>query len=279
MKSFIASAVLGAAALANAATIPHGHAHTHVKRSPTQFMSLADVARLDSVEGFGGADATPASPLSKQGIKVGLNLAAATNPDAPVTVGGEGPFKVEFFNESPDDIILVSWSNYGKANPWDAAIVKDFQADVTHTLKSNTSTVISYDPSKCSTGSISGAFAAVYPDTIMNNGFIFEPWGEYTFTKMSVFSTTDVSRATNMNGHKMAIHNFANEGDVAPACSSTWDKCSFICPDKSQQFCQYGVIIQNCPVGTPGTTSSSDYAHGGCAGMRNDGGYIRTHFY
>ncbi|KAF2225805.1 hypothetical protein BDZ85DRAFT_258114 [Elsinoe ampelina] len=277
MKSFIASAVLGAAALANAATIPHGHAHTHVKRSPIQFMSLADVARLDSVEGFGGENAGPSSVLTAASVKIGANLAAAANPDAPITVGGDGPFKVEFINESEDDIIVVAWSDVGMSNPWDAAIVTKTQPAVTHTLQANTSTVVSFDPTKAG-GKLSGAWTAIYPDTILNNGFIFEAWGEYTFTDMSVFSTTDVSRATNMNGHKMAIHNFANEGDAVPACSSTWDKCSFVCPE-GQQFCQYGVNIQNCPVGTPGTTSSSDYQHGGCAGMRNNGGYMRAHFF
>lgn len=279
MKSFIASAVLSAAALANAATIPHGHVHSHAKRSPIQFMSLADVSRLDNVQGFGGAQGQPTDPLTKQRVKVGLNLAADKNPKAPVTVGGNGPFKVEFINESKDDIIIVSWSDCSKTNPWETANVQTQQPDVTHTLRANTSTVVSFDPSQVASGSISGAWAAIYPDTILNNGFIFEPWGEYTFTNKNVFSTTDVSRVTNMNGHKTEIHNFARQGDAVPACSSTMERCSFVCPNKGDKFCRDGAIIQNCPVGTPGTTSSADYIHGGCAGMRADGGYMRAHFY
>ncbi|PNS19286.1 hypothetical protein CAC42_2463 [Sphaceloma murrayae] len=285
MKSAIASAVLSAAALVNAASIPHGHAHTHTrraaveKREPLQFMSASDVSRLASVVGFGGATAKPTDNLVSQPIKTGLNLAAALNPKAPVTVGGDGPFLVEFKNESPDDIVVVVWSNLNKANPWDAAIVTQNAADITHTLRANTTTTVSFNPEVAPLNKISGGWAAVYPDTIMNNGFIFEPWGEYTFTKMSVFSTTDVSRVTNMKGHKTEIHNYANKGDAKPACSSTMNKCSFVCPDPDADFCKDNAYIQNCPVGTPGTTSSSDYAHGGCAGMRDDGGFMKVSFF
>ncbi|TKX22068.1 hypothetical protein C1H76_5701 [Elsinoe australis] len=282
MKSVIAS-VFGAAALANAASIPHGHAHAHThraalqKREPLQFISAADTSRLAAVMGFGGANAKPTDTLSVQGIKTGLNLPAASNPDAPVTVGGDGPFKVEFKNESPDDIVVIVWTNCNKINPWDAAIVKDNTPDVTHTLKANTSTIVSYDPTKAANNAISGGWAAVYPNTIMNNGFIFEPWGEVTFTTSSVFSTTDVSLLPNMKGNKMEIRNYENEGDAEPRCASTMTKCSFVCPN-GEQFCQFGGIIQNCPVGTPYTTSSSDYAHGGCGGLRDDGGYVKVSF-
>ncbi|KAF4551316.1 Hypothetical protein D9617_14g077740 [Elsinoe fawcettii] len=276
MKSFIASAVLSAAALVNAASIPHGHVHTHIKRNevekraPVKFMSAADVSRLANV-----VDSTWNAASS---ILVGKNVAAADQPNAPVAVGGDGPFLVEFCNDSEDDIVVVVWTDIGKANPWDTANVKTEAPDVTHTLKANTTTTVSFNPDAVAAKRISGGWAAVYPGTTMNNGFIFNTWGETTFQTTDAFSTTDVSRLPNMNGNGMEIHNYNKKGDDEPICSSTMSKCSFVCPNKDDKMCTYGGYIQNCPVGTPGTTSSADLAHGGCGGLRKDGGYVKVNF-
>ncbi|PSK43089.1 proteinral negative regulator of transcription subunit 4 [Elsinoe australis] len=280
MKSVIASAVLGAAALVNAASIPHGHAHAHTharrasidvqKRAPINFMSAADVSRL--------ADVKDSLWNAASSIMEGKNIAADADSEAPIAVGGKGPFLVEFKNESPEDIILVAWSDLNKTNPWDAANVKTCAPDVTHTLRSNTTTTISYNPNVVASKKISGGWAGIYADTTVQNGFVYNTWGEATFRTDNAFSTTDVSRLPNMNGNDMEIYNYAKQGDDEPACESTMTKCSFICPP-GQDKCTEGGTIQDCPVGAAGNTASADKKDGGCGGLTQTGGFIKVSFF
>lgn len=282
MKSFVASAVLSAAVFAQvglSASIGHvGHVHGHshanrrsasaevVERRSVAFMSPDDVTLLDN-----------------KGVKTGKNIDCKDKGDDPVTVGDDGgPFVVEFENKSEQDVVVVVWSGSSQNGAVNAMFVGAHQPDVTHTLQANTTTTVSFNPAVAEGNAISGGFAAVRTSVGLTefSGQIDDTFGEYTFTTASQFSTTDVSRLINMKGNKMEIFNYKSKADAKteePACASTMDKCSFVCPDGANN-CIVGKII-NCPVGSPNTVSNESGMDGGCAGMTNTGGYVKVDIY
>ncbi|KAF2148254.1 hypothetical protein K461DRAFT_282682 [Myriangium duriaei CBS 260.36] len=286
MKASMTSAALSAALFSQAAlaaTIGHSHGHMH-RRVAAPHPALKE-KRTTAVNFMSTTDV---SYLQSKNILIGANEACATEATNAVTVGSTGgPFVVEFTNNHDEDIVLVVWS--GKtAGQWgaiDATFIGAQQPDVTHTLQSNTSTWVSFDPAKAPGGTaVSGGWGAVYPGKGLSavSGQLDNTIGEYTFSTANSFSTTDVSRLIQMKGNSMEIENYLNKADADddstnPACASTMDKCAFVCDDKSVLSCMFGALV-DCVAGAAGNTADASGQDGGCAGMSASGGYMKVSF-
>lgn len=186
--------------------------------------------------------ATDLSKLVSLGFKsAGVN---AVSNNKGVWIGKDGAYTNEFTNNSGEDLILVVW---GPGGSWVNAIVPL----ITCSLSPGESMTISF-----ASGSI-GAWSAIYEDTQLVDGQLFNTWGEYTFNDDGV---VDVSREVNMNGHTMEI--------VGPKCTTNMDTCVFVC--SSGDTCTYNYELENCANGSqPGATYGLDcgYPSGGCGGL------------
>ena len=184
---------------------------------------------------------------------VGLN--AESSAEGGVWLGTNGPYTSEFCNESGEDLILVIWGPQGS---W----VNVKQPLVTASIANGTSTTVSFASGQ------SGAWSAIYDDTVMLNGQISNTWGEYTFSEMGV---VDVSREPNMKGRAMRI--------VGPTCVSDMETCVFVC--KAADICMYDYELVNCAPGSqPGAQYGLDYGapSGGCGGLGTSA-QIKTYLY
>jgi hypothetical protein len=171
--------------------------------------------------------------------------------DKGVWFGEDGPYTNEFHNESGEDLILVVW---GRDSSW----VNVKQPLITTSIANDSSTTISF-----ATGQ-SGAWAAIYHDTVMLNGQISNVWGEYTFSPTGV---VDVSKLPNMKGNKMTI--------IGPTCVSNMELCCFEC--SSGDVCMYDYKLINCD-SQPGAQYGLDYGapSGGCGGL-GEGAVLHTY--
>lgn len=172
---------------------------------------------------------------------LGLNGA---DSGSGVWLGEDGPYTNEFINDSDQDIILVIWG------PW-ASWVNAVQPLITISIDQGTSAIVSFANGQ------TGAWSAIYEDTVMLNGQISNTWGEYTFSEMGV---VDVSREPNMKGKQMSIH--------GPTCISDMEQCVFVCPDAD--ICMYGYELKNCdPASQPGAQYGLHFGAptGGCGGL------------
>ena len=174
--------------------------------------------------------------------------------DAKVWIGKDGKYVNEFFNDSGEDVILVMWE---KASAWVNANVPY----ITHSLPAGSGLSISMDEG------LSGAYSAVYGDTSMSNGLVYNTWGEWSTSGTD--STFDVSRLVNMGGHKMKIE--------TPGCVADMSSCVFTCPSGQTQ-CMTGYSLDDCPSNT-GVDPYNGGASGGCQGLSSNGGLVRTTFY
>lgn len=158
----------------------------------------------------------------------------------------DGSFTNEFVNQVSDDLILVLWGSAGSR-------VSAIAPQITISIPSGGKATVSFPVGW------SGAWAAVYPNTVLRNGQIYETWGEGTFSPP--YSVVNVSREVNMNGRGMSI--------VGPQCTSDMATCVFQCSGKVDQ-CLAGYELANCATGSqPGANFdvSEGAPSGGCGGM------------
>lgn len=170
---------------------------------------------------------------------------ARTSFEEAVWIGDSGKYTNEFINRSTQHLILVVWGP-------DASWVNVHQPLITISLPPGASDTISF------ASGTSGAWAAVYDDTGLVNGQVFETWGEYTFGEQGC---VDVSREVNMLGHNMTI----KTGN----CISDMDTCVFKCKDGAVT-CWLEYELANCENGSqPGATYGihDGAPSGGCGGM------------
>lgn len=239
----VASLAIGQAA---AGLLNHRHFHTARKAVAVEHVEeKRDVLSTAST-----------SLLSAIGLtNTGTN--AATNNGA-VWLGGDGPYVNDFINSSGQELILVLW---GVAGSWVNAV----KPLITVTIPAGAVQTVSF------ANGASGAWAPIYPDTKMSQwGQISETWGEFTFNGQ--WSTVDVSREVNMNGHSMSIF----DGQ----CTSDFGRCVFQCKG-GVSTCLTGYELFNCAPGSqPGAQiGQHDGADtGGCSGMK-DSAKLTTTFY
>lgn len=164
--------------------------------------------------------------------------------DCGVWLGDDGPYTNEYTNESGEDLIVIIWGSEGS---W----VNVKQPHITASIANDSSITVSFASGQ------SGAWAAIYPDTVMLNGQVHNTWGEYTFSEMGV---VDVSKLPNMKGKKMTI--------VGPTCVSDMEQCYFAC--KTGDICMYDYELVNCdPNSQVGAQYGLDYGapSGGCGNL------------
>lgn len=191
--------------------------------------------------------------LSALGALTGTN-AASSSAGCQAWFGKDGDYTSEFINNSGEDIELVLWGSW-------ASWVNVNKPLINHSLKNGSSVHVSY------ASGISGGFAAVYSDTKLVNGQVSETWGEFTFDGM--YSTFDVSREVNMNGHDMSME--------TDGCTSDMDTCVFKCLEGTT--CMTGYELSNCATGSQDGASYGVYAgapSGGCLVGSNN--HVKTTF-
>lgn len=187
------------------------------------------------------------------GAKMGANL---YTPTSNAWLGSDGAYTNEFSNDSGQNLVLFCW---GPAGSWVNAV----QPLISHPMAPNEKVTVSYAEGA------SGACSAMYPDTTMVNGQIFNTWLEYTFA--GIYSTYDVSREVNMNGRGMKA--------VGPGCVSDMETCVFMCSDRSAPSCWYGYELVNCGAsngGGSGYDAKQGGAAGGCNGITAGNGHLKT---
>ena len=168
----------------------------------------------------------------------------------------KGPYQNEFSNDSGQNLVLYCW---GPAGSWVNAVAPL----VSHPMAPNETVTVNYAEGA------SGACAAMYPDTTMVNGQIFNTWLEYTFA--GVWSTYDVSREVNMQGRGISTQ--------GPACKSDMNTCVFTCIDKSLPQCTTGYQLENCQAANGGGTgwdAKLGAQAGGCNGLTAGSGFLKT---
>lgn len=177
--------------------------------------------------------------LSALGVLVGTN--SKTN-DCEAWIGNDGDYINEVTNNSGENVTMVVW---GSAGSW----VNVNKPLITYPIANGTSMNISF------ASGASGAWAAIYENTTMVNGQISETWGEYTFD--GTYSTFDVSREVNMEGHAMAIE--------TDGCVSNMTTCVFQCLSGTSCWQEYE--LSNCATGSQKGAEYGTYdgaASGGC---------------
>jgi hypothetical protein len=270
----VSTTVLALAALAGnalGASIHHRHAHVHDKRAPDINEALAGatpVQQSSSAAPTSTPAASPSSSSSSTGsigktvsswfsdiesavTKIGI-CSAGTNANSnngQAWLGSDGQYTNNFMNNASEAVILVVW---GSAGSW----VNTIQPLITQSISPGESLLVSF------ANGASGAFSAIYSDTTLNNGQIFNTWGEYTLG--GSYSTVDVSREVNMNGHGLEIQ--------TPQCTTNMNTCVFVC--SSGTSCEFGYELQNCAIGSQaganyGTANygSGSVPSGGCSGI------------
>ncbi|KAF2089466.1 hypothetical protein K490DRAFT_72230 [Saccharata proteae CBS 121410] len=219
-----ATAITGAAA----GHLRHGHRHMMHKKAAEP--ALIDEAAEILLKTLGL-------------VSVGINAVAGGSNN--VWIGTDGDFTNEFTNSADEDVVLVIWGSQGS---W----VNTVQPLVTLQLAANESKTVSF------ANGASGAWSAIYSGTGLVNGQISETWGEYTFSDS--WSTVDVSREVNMDGHGMTIE--------TPKCVTNMTTCVFQC--KSGTSCWQEYELLNCDTGSQEGASYGEYdgaPSGGCMGM------------
>lgn len=270
----VSMTVLALAALASnalGASIHHRHVHAHEKRgqvnealagaTPVQQSSSAPAATSSAAPA-----ATPASSSSSSSsnsvaswfsdlestlTKIGLTSAGtnANSNNGQCWLGSGGSYQNTFSNNASEAVILVVWGSQGS---W----VNTIKPLITQAISPGESCLVSF------ANGFSGAWSAIYSDTTLNYGQIFNTWGECTFS--GSYSTVDVSREVNMGGHGMEI--------VTPECTTNMNTCVFQCD--SGNSCETGYSLVNCALGSqPGANyGTANYGagpvpSGGCSGM------------
>jgi len=191
--------------------------------------------------------------LSQMGV-AGYGINDCTN-NGNVWLGKDGSTTNTFYNHAGEDIILIIWSGEGS---W----VNVHNPDVAVSMKKGHHHTVSF------ADGISGGWAAIYKDTVLENGLVKQTWGEYT---MGEWGTIDVSREVWMKGRNMRIH--------TPNCVSDMDKCVFVCPD-GQDTCWQQYELHNCDNGSQGGATYGTYGgmpSGGC-GNFGSSPHLRTIF-
>lgn len=253
MPSFKNCAAL-AATLAVATASPHGHA----ARAIHQKKDLPSYGNI--------VPAQPNGQWFREGVLNGLNPTSG----AIAMNNTEGDYVVEFINTRTDsDVDLVLWSAYNQASSWSTLTINVTPPNITTTIPAGSNMSVSFNPKLYTAehgfpgafGSISGAWCGMFNDTpISNFGGCNDTWGEWT-TQPGPWSTFDVSRLVNMNGHNMTITTHATK-DSAPACTSDFERCVYKCANGAS----------TCPAGD----CSNCNGNTGCMGMV-DTGYIRVY--
>jgi hypothetical protein len=170
-----------------------------------------------------------------------------------VWIGNNGPYTMDLVNKSPDDLIIVCWGP-------DASWVNVNQCTITVTVPQNTDKTISFG-----NGQI-GACAAIYSDTTLVNGQVFNTWVEFT---MGPDGVIDVSREVNMSGHSVSV--------VGPQCTTDFNQCVFECI--SGNSCLTGYTLKNCEAGSQPGAQYGTYGgapSGGCGGLGNGANLVAT---
>jgi len=272
----VSTTVLALAALASstfAASIHHRHAHMHNKRSPDINEALAGATPVQQTTSSSPTP-TPSPAASSNNVvsswfselstlltEIGI-VAEGANPTSSgsgVWIGSDGTYTNTFYNQASETVVLVVWGPQGS---W----VNTITPLITQAISPGESITLSFANGQ------SGAFSALYSDTILINGQIFGTWGEYTFAGGS--STVDVSREVNMAGHTLEIK--------TPQCVTNMNTCVFVC--NSGNSCETGYSLENCAIGSqPGANygtvnyGSGDVPSGGCSGMGNSA-QLQTYF-
>ena len=174
---------------------------------------------------------------------IGTN--SKTNNGA-IWIGDDGSYTNEFSNTSGEDLILVCWGSQGS---WVNAVVPL----ITVSIPSGGKTTLSFANGN------SGACAAIYSDTKLENGQICNSWLEHTYGPSGVI---DVSREVNMDGHTIEA--------VGPSCTTNMDTCVFVCD--SGDSCLTGYTLKNCANGSQAGATYGQYDgadSGGCGGLGN----------
>jgi len=228
---------LAALAVGQATASTLNHRHFHMRRSAHS--APATVEKRDVLS------TASAVLLTAIGITQTGENAAANNGGA--WLGADGPYTNDFTNDSGEDIVLVVW---GAAGSWVNAV----KPLITASIPAGAVQTVSF------ANGASGAWAAIYPDTVMSAfGQISQTWGEYTFNGQ--WSTVDVSREVNMSGRPMEI--------ITPTCTSSFTQCVFQCTG-GVNTCLTGYELMNCAAGSQPGAQYGTYggaASGGCSGM------------
>lgn len=282
----VSTTVLALAALASnalGASVHHRHAHAHAKRAPEVNEALAGATPVQQSSSSSAAPtSTQAASSSSSGssagaigntistwfsdiestlTKIGI-CSAGTNANSnngQAWLGSGGQYTNNFMNNASEAVILVVWGNQGS---W----VNTITPVITQSIAPGESVLVSF------ANGFTGAFSALYSDTILNLGQVFNTWGECTFS--GSYSTVDVSREVNMAGHGLEI--------VTPQCTTNMNTCVFTC--NSGNSCETGYSLENCAIGSqPGANygtanyGSGSVPSGGCSGM-GDSAELFTYF-
>jgi hypothetical protein len=254
-----ATSLLALAALSTSVLAGPHHRHFHVKKSPmpavfealTEHTSTGGSVKAPAPSPAAAAPAPSAAPpsvdvsskLSQIGSKPAVN---SRSNNGGIWIGSDGPYTNEFHNTASEAIVVVVW---GVKGSWVNAVAPQ----VAISLGPGAKETVSFANGQ------SGAWAGVYSDTTLVNGQISNTWGEFTFS--NPYSTVDVSREVNMNGHGMSI--------VTPNCVSDMKTCVFQCTG-GESSCWLNYELVNCANGSQqGAQFGTDAGapSGGCGGM------------
>ncbi|MCJ1287636.1 hypothetical protein MMC26_006988 [Xylographa opegraphella] len=256
-----AALVLATLAIDSAVAGPlrRSHEHFHAKKAAESTALEVNLEKRGSAAvDFGTLYEDQVTTLASLSVKgnVGVNAFAQDVPGSGgVWLGDDGDYVNEFSNASNEPVILVVW---GPAGSW----INNVQPLITLNISPGSSRNVSF-----ATGT-SGAFSAIYSDTTLVNGQVYNTWGEYTH---SLYGVVDVSMEVNMSGHPMSIHN-GNE------CVTDMEQCVFQCVSGNSCWLEY--VLQNCASqkGAQDGTDSFGKPSGGCGdlGTRAQGQILRT---
>lgn len=217
------------------------------------FLSLALLGNL----ALSSAAAIPKRGLVSDILEV-LGVLTGANADSSSAgkaawIGNDGDYVAEFENTSGEQVEIIVW---GPAASW----VNVNVPLITQTLASGSSFNVSV------ASGTSGGWAAIFSDTTLVDGQVSDTWGEFTFD--GEYSTFDVSRLVNMNGHNMSI--------AATDCVSDMTTCVFTCD--SGDSCEFDYSLENCATDSQKGAEYGTYdgaASGGClVGSSNN--YVKT---
>lgn len=184
-----------------------------------------------------------------------LSILEGSNADsntADVWFGNDGDYITEFENDSDEDIVLIVW---GPSGSW----VNVDSPFITYQMSAGSSVNVSF------ASGVSGGWSAIYSDTTLSNGQVYNTWGEYTFD--GEYSTFDVTRLVNMNGHDLSI--------VGSECTSDMETCVFTCD--SGDSCEYDYTLENCDSQSGAEDGTYDGADsGGC--LVGSDNYVKATF-
>jgi len=209
--------------------------------------SSAAAATSQAVENTGELlSAAGKALLSKLGASVGLNPTS----EGAVFIGPGGAFESKVTNNAGSDII---WTCFTAAGMWINANIPL----ITLSIPAGSTKTVSFS------STFSGGCAAIYPDTILKDGLIYNTLFE--FTGAGLYTTYDVSREVNMKGNDMYVK--------GKTCVSDMNTCVFKCNDPSAESCITGYSIHNCDAATGGGVGhdSTGAASGGCTDLGASG--------